>query len=127
MWTACTKVASFPKGCPLKIRYRFQLISLSLLDFALAVFVGFGEGDNDEGNFVELPAGRHSWRFSFSIPADAPTTYRDKDTSVTYKLTAVLDSLMVETPDCRLRLNHEIVRSKMLGLGDHLSKRNLNR
>jgi hypothetical protein len=71
------------------------------------VLVGFGDGDNCHGSYLELAAGRHSWPFCFKIPYQAPATYFDGRISINYRLVGTLDSPVIQSSNNRLILNHE--------------------
>jgi hypothetical protein len=73
------------------------------------VLLGFGDGDNCHGTYLELAAGRHSWPFYFRLPYYAPATYFDGKIAFTYKLVATLESPVIQTMDSRLTLKHEYV------------------
>ena len=61
------------------------------------VLLGFGEQDDIErasdANLPLLPlaCGDHKWNFSFQIPSEAPFSYCDKYTEISYSTTIFLD------------------------------------
>ena len=73
------------------------------------VLIGFGDGDNCHGTYLELSTGRHSWPFYFKLPYYAPATYSDWKTSIRYKLIATFESPIIQSNNSRLTLNHEHV------------------
>lgn len=70
------------------------------------VLVGFGDGDNSHGAYLEMAAGRHSWPFHFRLPHHAPASYFDGKIYVSYRLLAVIESPIIQTPNSRLTLSH---------------------
>lgn len=73
------------------------------------VLIGFGEGDNSHGTYLEMGAGRHSWPFHFKLPYYAPASYFDGNNAISYKLVLIIDSPLVQTANNRLTLQHECV------------------
>lgn len=73
------------------------------------VLIGFGDGDNCHGTYLELASGRHSWPFSFKVPYHVPATYFDGRNSINYKLVATLESPLIQNTSSRLVLNHEYI------------------
>ncbi len=65
------------------------------LDGLTEVFVGFGEGDDDNGSLLELHSGKYRFPFTFKLPKYAPPSYCDTNVRVTYTLTACLESPMI--------------------------------
>ena len=61
------------------------------------VLLGFGEQDEIERAsdaaipLLPLVCGDHKWNFSFQIPSEAPFSYSDKYTVVSYLITTYLD------------------------------------
>lgn len=86
------------------------------------VFIGFAEGDDDNGSLLELGAGKHRWPFVFKLPKYTPPSYCDDNVSVSYVVSAIMDSpvipmvastasqvILVESipdADCRLMLEN---------------------
>ncbi len=62
------------------------------VDGLYETFVGFAEGDDDNGSLLEVSSGRHKWPFSFKLPSYCPPSYCDANTTISYVLTATLDS-----------------------------------
>lgn len=73
------------------------------------VLIGFGDGDNCHGTYLELSAGRHSWPFNFKIPYHAPASYFDGRICINYKLVATLESPVIQSSNSRLVLSHEYI------------------
>lgn len=71
------------------------------------VLIGFGEGDNSHGTYLEMGAGRHSWPFHFKLPYYAPGSYFDGSLAISYKLVAIIDSPLVQSSTNRLILQHD--------------------
>jgi len=71
------------------------------------VLVGFGEGDNSHGAYLELAAGRHSWPFHFRLPHNAPATYFDGNINISYRLVALVESPIIQTASGRVVLSHD--------------------
>jgi hypothetical protein len=80
------------------------------IDGIHVVFVGFGEGDIDNGALLEMAPGRYTWNYHINLPENCPLSYCDEMTDVSYKITAVFDSagipLQHSTATCNLIVDH---------------------
>lgn len=73
------------------------------------VLVGFGDGDNSHGSYLELATGRHSWPFYFKLPYYAPPTYFDGRISMNYKVVATFESPVIQASNNKMMLSYEHV------------------